>query len=252
MTNYFDINALSYSGLKEFAKSPAHFKHWQTEAREPTEAMKFGAALHASLLEPDKLAVQSGGTTWRTKGFKEFEHENPEKVCVPEEITGTMALMNCSLVSNRTVKGLLQRAEKEVEFFWQHPDFGFDCKCKTDLLFVNRGIAIVADIKTTDDATPQAVSRTIANYKYHWQASWYSEAVRRCRGARDVRFFWIFVEKKPPYSVGLYEPDAEMLDVASRQIQELLPDYAECLEADYWPSISSQTQTISLPRWATY
>lgn len=252
MTNYFDINALSYSGLKEFAKSPAHFKHWQTEAREPTEAMKFGAALHASLLEPDKLAVQSGGTTWRTKGFKEFEHENPEKVCVPEEVFKNIELMSTSLLSNITVKNMLARAAKETELFWEDNDYSFKCKCKLDMLFVKNNTAIIADIKTTDDATPQAVSRTIANYKYHWQAYWYSYAVRQVRRVKDVKFFWIFVEKKPPYSVGLYEPDAEMLDVASRQIQELLPDYAECLEADYWPSISSQTQTISLPRWATY
>lgn len=252
MMNYFDINALSYSGLKEFAKSPAHFKYWLTKQDEATEAMKFGSALHAALLEPDKLAVQEGGTTWRTKGFKDFEAENNEKVCVPEDAFRIIELMTTSLLGNMTVKGMLSRAEKETELFWEDNDYSFKCKCKIDMLYVQNDTAIIADIKTTDDATPSAVAKTIANFKYHWQASWYPDAVRQCRGIKDVRFLWIFVEKKPPYSVGLYEPDAEMLDVAHRQIQELLPDYAECLEKDHWPSISSQTQTISLPKWATY
>ena len=76
--HYFAINAESASGIKEFIKSPAHYRQWQTGEREVTPAMKLGTAVHTCVLEPDMFAKHY---TWtdldkRTKEFKEFCRKN--------------------------------------------------------------------------------------------------------------------------------------------------------------------------------
>lgn len=51
MTNY-----ISSTGLREFAKSPAHYQAYITAKREPTAAMSFGTNFHELIGEPELFA----------------------------------------------------------------------------------------------------------------------------------------------------------------------------------------------------
>ena len=53
---YEAIPALSYSGMKELARSPAHYKAWLTDKREETKALRIGKAVHCAFLQPDLWA----------------------------------------------------------------------------------------------------------------------------------------------------------------------------------------------------
>ena len=46
---------LSYSSLKEFAKSPNHFIQYIERKFEASDAMIFGSAVHCAILEPDEF-----------------------------------------------------------------------------------------------------------------------------------------------------------------------------------------------------
>ena len=46
---------LSFSSIKEFDKSPAHYVHYVNSKREPSDAMRFGSLVHAHILEPDTV-----------------------------------------------------------------------------------------------------------------------------------------------------------------------------------------------------
>lgn len=46
---------LSFSSLKQFAKSPEHFIRYKLREFKPSPAMKFGSLVHCVILEPDKV-----------------------------------------------------------------------------------------------------------------------------------------------------------------------------------------------------
>jgi hypothetical protein len=50
---------LSFSSMKEFSKSPAHFLHYKNKTRTPsTPAQAFGKLVHTMLLEPSEVAAR--------------------------------------------------------------------------------------------------------------------------------------------------------------------------------------------------
>lgn len=152
---------------------------------------------------------------------------------------------------------------------------------------LERGKNMVVDLKTTDDASKDGFSRSIANWRYDVQHPFYLDGLQaairqsggvipdaavagaaelsaywidaetgvlcRCRpdfwrGSPD-NFVFIAVEKKAPYAVGVYVLDAESVDLGRAQYRADLNRYAECLRTDNWPGYGDKIQTISVPGW---
>lgn len=143
---------------------------------------------------------------------------------------------------------------------------------------------VVVDLKTTEDASLEGFSRSIANWRYDLQHPYYLDGLRealtqsgqqppavgkaelsaywidpktevlcRCRpdywrGSPD-RFFFIAVEKKPPYAVSVYLLDDESVDLGRAQYRADLNRYAECLSTGVWPGYGDTIQRISVPGW---
>jgi len=61
---------------------------------------------------------------------------------------------------------------------------------------------------------------------------------------------FVFIEKKPPYAVAVYELDEESVEKGRELYAQDLKLYKECKEWDHWPAYSSKVQTLSLPKWA--
>ena len=73
---------LSFSSLKNFATSPAHFIAYKNREQHESPAMRFGTAVHAAILEPKEfvkdykvLEVRRG-----TKAYKELQEEHPNAI----------------------------------------------------------------------------------------------------------------------------------------------------------------------------
>jgi exodeoxyribonuclease VIII len=61
---------------------------------------------------------------------------------------------------------------------------------------------------------------------------------------------FIAVEKEPPFAVGLYNLDAESIEIGRQKNEQNLVRLQECIEANNYPAYSTEIQTISLPNWA--
>jgi hypothetical protein len=59
------------------------------------------------------------------------------------------------------------------------------------------------DIKTTQDASPEAFTRSSANFLYHMQLAWYAKAMNL--DWREVNAYIIAVENSAPYGVAVYK-----------------------------------------------
>lgn len=152
---------------------------------------------------------------------------------------------------------------------------------------LERGQNMVVDLKTTDDASLEGFSKSIANWRYDVQHPYYLDGLREAirqsggvlppeaiAGAAELSAYWIdkatgvlcrcrpdfwrgepkhfifiAVEKKPPYAVGVYVLDAESVDLGRAVYRADLQRYADCVKADEWPGYGDKIQTISVPGW---
>jgi len=84
----------------------------------------------------------------------------------------------------------------------------------------------------------------VARFRYHVQQAHYQN------GTGAERFIFIAVEKYAPYSVGVYELDADAIAEGSRLAFRDLRRIATCRKLDEWPGYSPTITSLSLPTWA--
>nr|DAD96050.1 MAG TPA: Exodeoxyribonuclease 8 [Myoviridae sp. ctpjm1]DAS09538.1 MAG TPA: Exodeoxyribonuclease 8 [Bacteriophage sp.] len=100
-------------------------------------------------------------------------------------------------------------------------------------------------------SAPAAFAKTCANYRYHVQDAFYSEGYYRAAGHWPAGFVFIAVEKKPPYSVGVYTLDDTAKACGRELWQRELRSLKHARETNAWQSTySSDIRTLSLPVWA--
>lgn len=135
--------------------------------------------------------------------------------------------------------------DTEVSLVWDDKESGVRCKARLDLL-TNKGIW--ADIKTTEDASPEGFSSSFAKFGYHRQALFYSMGVSALLD-QPYRCAFIAVEKKPPYCVAVYEPDQQCLFAAEVEIKRRLKRWKEIWEKQDFSGYPLKTHYIGLPAW---
>lgn len=110
------------------------------------------------------------------------------------------------------------------------------------------------DVKTTTDASPEALAKTIATYGYDVQASHYLATWKAATG-EDRRFRFIFVEKEAPYGVSVAElyrkpgDEADWFDHADALAADARRIWGECLRSGQWPGYPARVAMIGAPGW---
>jgi len=248
MPDYFEVDALNNSFLKIVRDCPAKAKYQMDHGQpQPTDAMLFGSYVHACLLEPDTVDsryVVAPEINKRTKAGKEewaeFLSANEGKGIVTDSDMRKVEDMRQSLLSNNCAVEKLTACEKEVETFWTDAESGNKCKAKID------GLAddFAVDLKTTADASPRGFSRAIVNYSYHMQAAFYID------GAQRKDFYFIAMEKTPPYVTMVYQVAWGTLQLGKRRYREAIETYDACVKSGIWPGYANGILKISAPEWA--
>lgn len=248
---YFNIDALSNSAMSYLARSPAHYKAWRDgllEQRSP--AMAIGTAIHMAILEPDRFEKEyvslpdtsfcatPGEKAAMTKAAKKASNfdSKPLSYADYQMVLGIRE----SALKNDFTRQLLQDPYARVEhpILWKDQLTGVDCKGKMDIYIQRAGI--IADLKTTDNASPYAFKYSIRKYSLHRQAAFYLD------GASCNQFFWIVVEKSPPYGLAVYEPDEDTIEAGRMAYQSLCQKFKECLDSNVWPGYEPKSQGISI------
>jgi exodeoxyribonuclease VIII len=248
---YHSGPGVSKSDLSLILRSPQHYK--AKDQRKDTAALAFGASFHCAVLEPDVFSdhyiVKSADMDYRTKEGKSWKAmaESSGKAIISIEQWRQIQNMRAAIMAHETAFNLLSGdVEHELSAFWQDPVFDVLCKARFDVL--NKSTQICVDLKTCLDARPQAVTRDAYKYGWHMQAFWYSYALQILSGAPH-EFYFIAVEKDPPYGVCVYRASEEMKQEGGIQCQRALEVYADCLKKDEWPGYSQEVVSLELPGW---
>jgi len=256
-THYRALDFLNWSALKGYSKTPAHFAEAVKNPMSQTPAMLVGSAVHCLVLEGvqafDRQYIQAPeGIDRRTKEGKLAWAEFQEKASGREILTAEQYDQVCqmwkSVMAHPTAGKLLTMCEKrEISLTWTDRLTSINCKARIDAYDVENGLVI--DLKTTAEADPKTFCRTIANFQYHGQASFYMQAMKE-NDLPARNFIFICVEKAPPYAVACYTLDDEALMAGNQLVDSYLARHAECVAADNFPGYPAEVQTISLPPWA--
>jgi hypothetical protein len=260
---YHNHPALSKSGLDLIHRSLAHYL---APRPEPTLAMKEGTAFHTLILEPgsfeERYAVlpevdrrtRAGKSAW-----ERFQQEHAGKEHLSAETLERLYRMRDALQEHPSASALLHRADHhETSIFWKEQ--GLECKCRPDALCLGRredetvDTAMILDLKSTQDASPEGFGRSAAQFRYHVQGAWYARGVAEalCLDSTPA-FVLIAVEKNPPFNVGVYNLTEIEREQGWRQAQADLKryrTYLETPESERWAGYSQLVERLQLPAWA--
>lgn len=218
----------SSSRLKALAKSPAHVFVEKNE----TPALAFGRLVHELVLTKKEIAIDSFSENFASsaildeddfflkngvkfkKDRKEFIETYFKKTIISEDYFNAAKKINLAVRKNELVKELFRDGFFELSAYRNLTAAGGSIYCKARADFFSKNY--VVDLKTSDLFLPEDFSREIVNYRYDLQAAFY------CRMFDVKHFFWIVAEKKAPYSIAVYEADAEMLEIAAVEVDFLL------------------------------
>lgn len=250
--DYHSRRAASSTRIKEMLRSPAHLK-FMDENGKTADALTVGEAFHSLVLEPTEFKEQfavAPKVDRRTKDGREawqmFMDANPGVTILTEDqylsVTGmAKAVMNHPMANEL----IMSRTETEVSLFWHQ--LGMPCKARIDAYSLDQRCII--DLKSTDDASIDGFSRSVAKFKYHVQAAWYIDAARAA-GFDVETIVFVAAEKTGPYGVACYRLDDQAIEEGRIQIAKALPLLANCEALNLWPGYDAGIQTISLPRWS--
>lgn len=212
-------NYLSYSALKQFAKSPNHYLMYVGREFVETPAMVLGSALHCLVLEPEKWSeryITAPKFDRRTKAGKEqaeaWELAADGRTHITADQEQAVMAMKSAIMSHRVASELLEQTRPEVPV--EGDIEGVQFKGVVDAL----GDRYAVDIKTTSDASPEAFRRQASQLDYHLQAAIYTQLTGKT-------FKWIAVESAPPYNVAVYEPTIDSMDAADAYLRNLIADF---------------------------
>lgn len=166
---------------------------------------------------------------------------------VTREQADAAAGVSHSVVVDPEASRWLSGGVAEQSFVWVDRLTGELCKVRTDYYIESEGV--LSDLKTCEDARPEAVSRAIARYGYDVSAAMYMDGVEAC-GKPAKKFVWVFAETVPPYAVRCYEASPALLDRARRKYRAGLDQFSFCHSMDSWPSYPSDLVEIDVPVWA--
>jgi len=233
---YGDNTLVSNSMLGQLAEGGPQrlLKYIQyPEYRKESEAFNVGRAFHCAILEPDeydkrffclddaRIVIEIGGKKPRaTNKYKDWHAkqlaDNEGKTVIPVEDHNHIMRMRDRVWKNTQCLQLLTGGKPEQ--IYRNQLAGVPVKCKTD--YYRKG-QYVLDLKSYREApTPQNWTREVL-YKrdYDRQGAFYCDTV----GCDS--FWFIAIEKTPPYSLGIYEMSQETYERGQEKYLRLLDDY---------------------------
>lgn len=253
---------ISSSGVKLIIeKSPLHYwERYLNPKREPdkeTPDMLLGSLVHTMVLEPDNLerdwAVEPD-VNKRTKAGREevaafYKRNQGKKIVSRDSLSRAEAIASAVRRHPKAAK-IFEDGVHEQSLYWVDPDTGVLCKCRPDWW---RSF-MLADLKTTIDASEDGFQRAVFNFGYHISAAMYLDGVKEHTGEPLEDFVFSVVEKEPPYAVANYRINEEDIAIGRKQYKQALETYARCMEKGterrHWPGYPLEIQPISLPPWA--
>lgn len=280
----------SRSALEDLRNEGASYYYAKHIARtipdKRTPSMQFGSHVHLAVLEPDvwserlypQKPIRPHGADGKAKKDSEEkrlyiqwkseveaweESQRRDSIVLDHESIAEIEAIAASVRSHPTCAWAFRaNGANEQTILWHHEETGILLRCRLDrLLWYDARTAVIADLKTTNDPSPDGFSKSIANFGYHRQAAFYLDAVQALRPGAELHYELIAVRSSPPYETACYslseEPPSEngsprgAIELGRAQYLETLRELARRRASGDWlAEWQRQSVPITLPDWA--
>ena len=239
---------VSRSILHKVLRSPQHALFPDVDK----PALAFGRPFHTYVLENELFdslyAVKPLNMSFATKEGKKWRDENEGlKEIIPFEDNLKIQAMYMSLRLNKTAKALLSNGDSEISGCWPDPKFPeIWCKCRID--WVNKEQRVLVDLKTVRDC--RTFERDAWKFGYDMEAAWYCYGATQITGVEHNAFYFICVEKEPPFGVMVYRATDELLGMGLERCSKAMEIIKECQDTNVWPGYPDTVTELYPPAWA--
>ena len=248
---YHSSEGISKSQLDHMINgSPLHYQYALNNKTETTPAMRFGSLFHMVTLEPERVAsevVIAKKFDKRKKGQKEAEEEflkeNEGKLIVSQDDMDTVSYMRDAAYSHGFAKDLLTMPSKKEQSIYSI-DKDTDLLKRGRIDIVNDHEGVLTDLKSCQDASPRGFKKSIYQYNYHVQESYYKSLYHEQTNNTPKAFYFIAVEKTPPFGVGVYTISFDLQVLGMHEYKEALRKVKQCMDLNQWPSYEDGAVTI--------
>lgn len=253
--------SLSNSIMGELLRSPAHA--WTAHPRlnpdwrpRTSDAFDLGSATHTAILGKGAGPVMVDAADWRGKDAREQRDAIRAAggiPLLPDQFEAVRRMRNAvqNMLMDYGLGGVFADPDRnEVPHFARIGDVW--CRAMPDCWHADGWLY---DLKTTRDADPDALKRSVAGYGYARQAAHYVAVCEAATGRRPKGMRFVFVETAPPHEgvvVQLVDDVAEPDDwgeTARQQCKAARETWRACLDADEWPGYRREIMQIGAPAW---
>ncbi len=220
----------------------------------PIPAMLFGSLFHTTALEPESLDreyVLEEKHDRRTKkgkiGYADFVERSAGKIVASREDMDKAWKMREGIGRNAVAAQLVSGPGiSEVSMKCLDEETELPLKIRIDRLTEN---GLLVDLKSTEDVSPTAWSKTVYNFGYHRQAAMYLDCAKQY--GIPGPFVFIAVSKTPPHEAVCYQLDASAIGLGRAENDSIKRELRKCVELDRWDGRWSGTiNSVGLPRYA--
>lgn len=252
--NYRAAAGVNVSSLKEFSRSPLHFKHARENPKPTSSAMSLGTAAHCATLEPERFAdafITWAGGIRRGKEWDAFKSsaEAAQRIVLTEDERDTALAIAQAVRACPEAMVYLRHGHAEVSMAWHHDGPEMMLKGRVDWLTVIDGCDVVVGLKTTRDLRPRKFAAQAADLCYHWQWAFYYDGYERITG-RKPAMVEIVVESAAPHAVAVYRIPEHVLERGRQEYRAALTTLAQCEASGAWPGPVVGEVEFDLPGWA--
>ncbi len=228
---YHSINALSYSGLKSFRDTPAHY---QAMLRKERKREVIGTGTHMACLEPARFARSVRKVTNRLggNGVKAKELEADGFFVVTENEYEKISRMSDAVLKDPDARKLLTNGYAERSFFCVDPDTETNLKCRPDYIVNDE---IIVDLKYFDDLDDTSLMFQIDRMRYSWQSAFYLDVVGAVLKKELSLCAHVFVMSCDPWLVRVTTLCDAALEHAREEYRPLIAQFADCKRTNQWP-----------------
>ncbi|TPE53053.1 PD-(D/E)XK nuclease-like domain-containing protein [Amaricoccus solimangrovi] len=226
-----------------------------------SDAFDVGRAAHTMLLGKGAGIAVIDADDWRSKDAR-AERDAARAAGKTPMLVAQFEAANALVTAARRQLGafgidLLPVERNELAAFAQID--GIWCRALVDHAPADPRRPLV-DLKTCEDASPDACIKSVTSYGYAAQAAHYQDVWEAATGERRG-FRFAFIEKAPPFGVSvikLHDDEADdadwMLD-ARHQCAEARRIWGECLRTGQWPGYPPRVAVVGAPafyrqKWA--
>jgi len=268
---YHSTPALSSTGFKRIIESPREYKEKAIVIK--PDNRRYGNLIHCAILEPKHfkpimlpdidLKSRKGKEHWESFFYEQAELGNmdsfnavfPDSGCrdfVYEHIKEGVDAIRVQeykqikvifrkIHEDPHIAKLLEGGDREKSAYWHI--FGVDVKVRPDL--INKEEKFILDVKTCHSLEGHQFEDAVTRFGYHIQARLYMLIAGIIDEVEYVDYYWLVVEKRPPFRLQLVKMPQGLMDEAWESLLTSIATYKYCSACDDWPEhLSSESKNI--------